>query len=794
MTDRNGNAPGGDRGRKSEQNGDRKMLDGSMPQNGAAGKGRVCAALEYAGRGMEVFPAPPGEKKSHKSEQHSGTKWGKTTDADEIRRDWDKWPSANVGIATGAASGVWAIDLDVRGGGLEAWAALVAQHPPLPPTVTVETPTGGRHYWWRWPGVEVRNSAGAVGPGIDVRGEGGMVIAPPSVKPGIGAYAFAPGLAPWEVAVAEAPGWLVALVKKKPAARPTVTADAEEGLLQRLAQRHMAEVRAEAEAAKLAEAAPGTRNDTLSRVAYTLGGLAHYLADDAARDMLLGAVADWDDPEKCRSTIDRQMAAGAAKPLTLTAELDDLLLSHEDMARALIEDGWAANNRWCPNWGEWLEWAGHHWRRRKCRDDAVKELRAFLSRAAREVATVAEADAERIRRAAVNAPNAPRSTRRVHARGKQMADRLGAVAYDAALETKMRSEVGAAAADFDADPLLLGTPGGVVDLRTGRLRPGRRGDMISRVTGVEVAPEGARSEEWEKFLEAVFPGDAEMWEFLQRLAGYCLTGLTREERFFFFHGTGRNGKGTFLETLMTVMGDYATVAPSGLFLSNSNLNLENFLAGLDGARMIWGSEIDRGRMWNEALLKEISGGEPMTAMKKYRDSYTFHPQATLIIAGNTQPSFRGVSDTAMRSRVALVMFEQTFAGKEDRGLKARLKGPEAPAILRWAVDGARMYLKSGLPLPKSVQDASKEYMDDNDVLLCFVEDECERDEKAWTPTALLFERYRNWAHAQGIKAFGQRTITKMLKEQGWSVTKPDSKWGVKGLKLVQKTETTEPSV
>lgn len=612
-----------------------------------------------------------------------------------------------------------------------------------------------------------------------------MVVAPPSVKPGRGAYAFAPGLSPEDVAVAGAPAWLVELAlgasAKKPAPGIAVAATVDDGPVRRMALRRKAETRLATALGELADAAEGTRNDTLNSIAYTVGGLMRFLPDDAARDGLLEAVAGWPDPEKNAATIDRVLAEGAANPLDLELGGDDLLLSHEDMARAMVESGWAADHRWVHEWGDWLGWSGHVWRKRSD-GDVMRDFRSFLNRAAGEVSQIAEEEVARIvalQRAGSNSNR--KTTTGVYKARNAVREKLGAVTFDKALDAKMRSEAGASAADFDADPLLLGTPGGVVDLRTGKLRQGRRADMIARAAGVAPADEGARSEEWEAFLRSAFPDDPPMWDFLQRLAGYCLTGLTREERFFFFHGSGRNGKGTFLETLYALLGEYAATAPASLFLSNSKEKPGHFLASIDGARMVWASEIEEGRSWNEALLKGITGGDTLTAERKYCDPYDFAPQAALLIAGNTQPNFRGV-DQAVRSRVALVPFAQSFAGKEDRGLKARLREKEAPAVMRWAVDGARLYLESGLALPKTVEDASREYMDSEDDILCFVEEECEKDPDAWTPTQLVHDRFCQWQEKRRIRPWGQRTLTQKLKKQGFQVTKRDVS-GVRGIKL-----------
>jgi hypothetical protein len=175
----------------------------------------MLTAVHYADRGWRVFPAPPGKKKSHKSAEHSGgKKWGATTDSDEIRNDFTKWPAASVGIPTGAANGFWVLDADTLEGhgvdGLASLRTLEAEHGELPATLQARSPTGSVHYYFRYPeGIEIRNTTSKIAPGLDVRGEGGMVLAPPSLVPGRGSYA-------WinyerEREIADAPPWLLEL-------------------------------------------------------------------------------------------------------------------------------------------------------------------------------------------------------------------------------------------------------------------------------------------------------------------------------------------------------------------------------------------------------------------------------------------------------------------------------------------------------------------------------------------------------------------------------------------------------
>ena len=176
------------------------------------------AALAYAARGWDVFPAPPGTKKSHKSARFSnGADWGKTRNPNQIRRDWSRWPDANVGIATGIDSGIFVLDVDTPEGhkvdGFASLHQLEDEHGKLPDTLMGESPSRSRHFVFNHPGgdVYIKCSASEIAPGLDIKGDGGMIIAPPSIKPAIGRYRWINEGTP----IADAPDWLLELVIRK---------------------------------------------------------------------------------------------------------------------------------------------------------------------------------------------------------------------------------------------------------------------------------------------------------------------------------------------------------------------------------------------------------------------------------------------------------------------------------------------------------------------------------------------------------------------------------------------------
>ena len=336
--------------------------------------------------------------------------------------------------------------------------------------------------------------------------------------------------------------------------------------------------------------------------------------------------------------------------------------------------------------------------------------------------------------------------------------------------------------DFDADLLYLGTPGGTVDLRTGILRPAQRDDMVTKLTAVAPAPPGTPCPIWWQFLDEVLNGDAETIAFLQRAAGYALTGLTTEHKLLFLYGTGRNGKSTFLELLQWLWGDYARRAAATTFLSSVGERHPTDVAGLAGARLVIGSELPKGKSWDEAVLKDLTGGDKMTARFMRGDFFDFSPQLTLMIAGNTMPSLRGV-DEALRARMVLVPFTVTIPPeKRDKALADKLRA-EAPAILRWAIDGAMEWQRRGLDVPGRVVAASKEYLDGEDVLGQFLADETVPEPGEFIRTADLHYRFKQWVETQGLAPWTSHTFTKELKSRGFQDCRRSDARGFVGLRL-----------
>lgn len=319
---------------------------------------------------------------------------------------------------------------------------------------------------------------------------------------------------------------------------------------------------------------------------------------------------------------------------------------------------------------------------------------------------------------------------------------------------------------LDADIYLLNTKSGVVDLRTGELHPHDRSKLCTKVTSVEVDFDRG-CPQWHAFLNEACNGDMALKSYLQRLAGYAATGSTKEHVLAFAHGSGGNGKGTFLGAVGSILGDYAAVASADVFLASNNQRHPTELAALMGARLVHAQEIDPSRKWDEAKVKSLTGGDKISARFMRQDLFTFPPQFTLIIAGNTQPEITNVDD-AMRRRMHLIPFE-TKPVRKDVDLPDKLK-EEYPAILAWIVEGARLWLAEGLNPPEVVLKATQEYLEGEDALGRWVEERCVVNPTSEVGTTEAFHDFREWARenneAKG-KDWSQRKFNGEMRSRGF---------------------------
>jgi putative DNA primase/helicase len=335
---------------------------------------------------------------------------------------------------------------------------------------------------------------------------------------------------------------------------------------------------------------------------------------------------------------------------------------------------------------------------------------------------------------------------------------------------------------WDSDPWVLNTPEATINLRTGARTPHNPADFLTKVTGVAPDP-NCRTPVWSAFLNRVTDNKPELVEYLQRVAGYSLTGSTQEHALFFLYGVGANGKTTFLNALMQCAGDYHRTAAIETFTASNHDRHPTDLAGLQGSRLVTAVETEEGRRWAESRIKSLTGGDKIAARYMRQDFFEYAPQFKLLIAGNHKPGLRSV-DEAIRRRFNLIPFTVTIPPAErDESLPEKLKA-ELPGILAWMIDGCADWLERRLSPPEIVTKATAEYLEAEDALAAWMEEETTLDHRSWTKSGELFSSWTSWTQRAGEHTGTMKRFVQQLE------MKPDLRYartnqgrGFNGVKL-----------
>jgi putative DNA primase/helicase len=334
--------------------------------------------------------------------------------------------------------------------------------------------------------------------------------------------------------------------------------------------------------------------------------------------------------------------------------------------------------------------------------------------------------------------------------------------------------------DWDQDEWLLGTPDGVVELRTGTLREARPEDRVTKSTSVAPAGDCPR---FLSFLSRATNGNKQLEYYLQRLCGYFLTGSTREQMLPFAHGPGRTGKGTFMHAVHGILADYHVATAIETITESKQDRHPAEVAALQGARLVTCSETEKGRHWAESRIKQWTGDDPIPARFMNGNWFNFVPTFKLMVSGNYKPSLR--PDSAMRRRVQLIPFNTPIPEAEtDPQLGNKLRD-EWPGILGWMIAGCLAWQRDGLQPPAVVLDATRAYMDDEseDVLTMWIADRCTVDPKAESFHSPLYDSFKRYAELAGEKPTTSAQFGKELKRLEFGARRTNSNRWVVGLKL-----------
>jgi putative DNA primase/helicase len=458
-----------------------------------------------------------------------------------------------------------------------------------------------------------------------------------------------------------------------------------------------------------------------------------HLEGEVIQDALEAALAEWEDDESSDAQRPPEFSDDALANIFAQRHREDL--------------------RYVAAWNRWLIYEGGSWR-------FDETLQAFdLARnICREAAT------ECVNKWSVKTALASAKT-------------VAAVERLAKADRRLAATVN----QWDDDPLLLNTPGGVINLRTGESRPARPEDHMTKITAV--AP-GGDCPIWKRFLARITNDDPELVNFLQRVIGYSLTGVTTEHALFFCYGTGANGKSVLINTVAEICGGYHKTAPIETFTVSANERHPTDLAGLHGARLVTAVETEEGRRWAEAKIKTLTGGDKISARFMRQDFFEFTPQFKLLIAGNHKPGLKSV-DEAIRRRFHLIPFAVKIPDAEqDKGLTEKLKA-EWPGILAWMIEGCLAWQRDGLVPPAAVVDATAAYLEAEDAIATWIEESCERNPEAFETRNALFGSWTAWVARTGEATISRNTFLAAIGLRGFIERKRKGVRGFMGWRVKQ---------
>jgi putative DNA primase/helicase len=439
--------------------------------------------------------------------------------------------------------------------------------------------------------------------------------------------------------------------------------------------------------------------------------------------------------------------------------------------------------------GRWYEWQGHSWKRDEQAHSLVLATGPLTVIYLDASATLSEQTAEEERRLGPlleekeNEQTRKRYTwlKATTAALIERARRLKTLKRANAVLTFAKALLPINASAWDADPWLLGTPNGVVDLRTGTIRPGRPEDYIRTIIPTDFQGLDTPAPRFEQFLREIFGDRAEaereeLIGFLQRVLGYGISGKVVEHIFLMLYGEeGRNGKDTLMSVLQAVLG--ATVGPvsNDVILASSKLaspgSAKPHLCSLQGKRIAWASETDRGARFDVGQVKFLTGGGSISARQLYGSDYTFDPSHLLVLLTNHKPHADS-SDAAFWERLCPILFNLRFVEhptqKNERQRDTKLGQTleaESSGVLAWLVRGCLRWQRDGLDIPAQIRQARGEYREEEDTIGDFLRERCAFDAQGHVGASELYLQYRIWTINNSLKCLNGRTFGMEMKKR-----------------------------
>ena len=319
--------------------------------------------------------------------------------------------------------------------------------------------------------------------------------------------------------------------------------------------------------------------------------------------------------------------------------------------------------------------------------------------------------------------------------------------------------------EFDGNDMLINLENSVYDMVSGINIPHDATLKFTKKANVNY-DESKKCPRWEQFLREIFNDDKDLIKWIQKALGYSLTGKTSEQVMFILNGNGRNGKSVFLDVVSHIFGDYRTnIQPDSLMVKNSQ-GANSDIARLKGARFVTTVESNDGMRFNEGLVKQLTGGDTVTARFLHANEFEFTPKFKVWMATNHRPIIRG-TDKGIWRRIRLIPFEREFTEDEvDLDLTSKLLA-ESDGILQWMLKGLEMWQKERLGMCEKILMANKEYRQEMDVVSTFIEECVNNSLGKEVKASELYQHYKNYCLQNGFFVLTSTKFGRELDNKGF---------------------------
>lgn len=680
----------------------------------------------YTSNGFKIFPVVYKDKRP-------ATKNGFKDASNDILKvnELFAFNRCNVGVVTGVENNIAVIDVDPKNGGIESFEKLKREFNLPTDTLTVETGSGGLHLYYKIYGPT--KSRINILPGIDIKADGGYIVAPPSVHPCGKEYKF---ISEGNPEFSDLRTFPIEVIKAVDEFKKRTKIKKDKSIKENEKDFNNYDFIQEG----------GRHNHLVAKLGFLRG-------KNISRETIFKKLHE-ENLNMCKLPLPKEEVNQIFESIKERPFKEVFIYApYTDLGNAERFKAFVGNDAiFVFDSGKWHVYDGIRFKEDKCRKNVTRLTKEML-----------RSDYD----GSVFGSSEDQIYFNAHLKKSEMIGKINAMLNLASSEMSINID------ELDENPYYLNLLNGTYNLKEGKFQPHSNNILLTKLVNIRF-DESQECPRWIEFLCEITCGDVDLQSYLQRVVGYCLTGITKEQCLWLLHGKGSNGKSTFIDILSKLLGEYYCSADISTFTINKSEQIRNDLARLVHSRLVTSVEIKEGKALDESVIKQVTGGDPVSCRFLFKEHFQYIPKWKLFLVVNHLPIINGTDEGIWR-RLKCIPFMAEFKGKAvDKDLLSKLE-KELPGILNWAIEGCRKWQIEGLNHPSIVKDEVSNYRTNEDSIGQFLDENTKRGIDLKVSFTDIFSRYSSIQKKMGqipisTKAFSQnlslRGIIKVKRAKG----------------------------